>query len=331
MKTRVPLTLLLIFLSLMVAHDNPLIPRFLSELVVGQGADWRMELFFSSPENLNGWGVASQTDTAYFKTGRIGGPGYYVFTGDSLQKPLVFSRTAEKVVLVTPFGSGGTVVYGNLPNSLLTAPRSGQSICYLFGAGFYYLDSTPTLGSANDTANGMGEIDGLVTDTLGVPLGDVGVSDPLGGFLLTDSLGRFGFRDYARQQTLWFSRGGYNSRQVIVQMYPDSVVRLTVKLSVVVSVHQWSATLPERVRLLPGYPNPFNPVTAVCYELPRTMEVRLTVFDMQGRSVAILVDGRREAGFHRSTFDGSGLPSGIYFCRLQAERVMQVSKLVLLR
>jgi hypothetical protein len=61
------------------------------------------------------------------------------------------------------------------------------------------------------------------------------------------------------------------------------------------------------------------------------MDVRLTVYDMGGRSVAVLVNGRKEAGVHQTTFDGSALPSGIYFCRLRAEKFLGTDKLVLLR
>ncbi|MBU1652772.1 T9SS type A sorting domain-containing protein [bacterium] len=65
-------------------------------------------------------------------------------------------------------------------------------------------------------------------------------------------------------------------------------------------------------------PNPFNPTTAISYQLSAVSRVSLKVYDVQGREVAELVNGWREAGSHQVTFDGSDLASGIYFCRLEA-------------
>jgi uncharacterized delta-60 repeat protein len=78
-------------------------------------------------------------------------------------------------------------------------------------------------------------------------------------------------------------------------------------------------------------PNPFNPSTTLSYELPTASEVKLTVCDTAGRLVATLVQGRQLAGGHSVTFDGSELPSGIYFARLEAGEFMQTQKLVLLK
>ncbi len=74
---------------------------------------------------------------------------------------------------------------------------------------------------------------------------------------------------------------------------------------------------PTRFALEQNYPNPFNPTTAIRYQLPAASNVRLVVYDMLGREVSVLVDGRGEAGVHQVTFDGSGLSSGVYFYRMQ--------------
>lgn len=80
-----------------------------------------------------------------------------------------------------------------------------------------------------------------------------------------------------------------------------------------------------------NYPNPFNPSTTIKYELPRSSEVKLSVFDMLGREVSVLVNERRDAGVHEVKFDGSNLASGVYFYRLQAGDFVQSRKLVLLK
>ncbi len=78
-------------------------------------------------------------------------------------------------------------------------------------------------------------------------------------------------------------------------------------------------------------PNPFNPATAISFELQASSFVSLKVYDTAGRLVVTLVNGWREAGDHQITFDGSGLPSGLYFAKLIGENFNQVQKLVLMK
>jgi hypothetical protein len=79
------------------------------------------------------------------------------------------------------------------------------------------------------------------------------------------------------------------------------------------------------------YPNPFNPSTAIRYELRAASHVSLKVYDTSGRVVATLVDGWRQAGEHRATFDGSGLAAGVYLVRLEAGGATATQKVVLLK
>ncbi|MBU1881556.1 T9SS type A sorting domain-containing protein, partial [bacterium] len=74
--------------------------------------------------------------------------------------------------------------------------------------------------------------------------------------------------------------------------------------------------IPSSSLLRGNFPNPFNPTTAISYQLSAFSNVNLTVYDISGRKVMTLVDGKREAGSHQVTFDGSDFASGIYFCRL---------------
>ncbi len=76
-------------------------------------------------------------------------------------------------------------------------------------------------------------------------------------------------------------------------------------------------TNPEKFELLQNYPNPFNPTTAITYTLSSPSHVRLTVFDVLGREIALLVNGREAAGKHKEVFNAAGNASGIYFYRLE--------------
>lgn len=93
---------------------------------------------------------------------------------------------------------------------------------------------------------------------------------------------------------------------------------------------------PSAVMRLSSYPNPFNPVTVIRFELEVSSHVRLEIFDLTGRPVKSLADGYLEAGGHARTWNGRGaggrlMPSGIYFCRLFAGDFVQTRKMVLLR
>ncbi len=80
-----------------------------------------------------------------------------------------------------------------------------------------------------------------------------------------------------------------------------------------------------------NYPNPFNPTTTISFNLPSRTYVTLKVYDVLGREVASLVDGYQSIGSHQVTFDGSRLPSGTYFYRLQAGSKVETKKLVLVK
>ena len=91
-------------------------------------------------------------------------------------------------------------------------------------------------------------------------------------------------------------------------------------------------TVPEApltYTLAQNYPNPFNPSTSISYQLKSAGQVRLSVYDIRGREVAVLVDGMQTQGPHEVRFDGSGLASGVYIYRLQAGTFVEQKKMVL--
>jgi CubicO group peptidase (beta-lactamase class C family) len=96
-------------------------------------------------------------------------------------------------------------------------------------------------------------------------------------------------------------------------------------------VHNTIADVPELFQLFQNYPNPFNPSTTIKFELSKSLQVRLSVYDMLGREVAVLVNKREDAGVHQTKFDASNLASGVYLYRLQAGELLQSRKLIILR
>ena len=91
------------------------------------------------------------------------------------------------------------------------------------------------------------------------------------------------------------------------------------------------STVPDRVTLEAAYPNPFNPQTTIRYALPEAADVRLAVYDLMGREMAVLAEGVQPAGTHQATFDAAGLPSGVYLYRLQAGTHTETHRMTLLK
>jgi hypothetical protein len=89
--------------------------------------------------------------------------------------------------------------------------------------------------------------------------------------------------------------------------------------------------LAEGFRLCQNYPNPFNPTTVVSYQLSAVSEVRLAVYDLLGREVAVLVNEKKPAGSHEVTFDAGRLASGTYLYHMTAGNFVQTRSMVLLK
>jgi len=102
-------------------------------------------------------------------------------------------------------------------------------------------------------------------------------------------------------------------------------------LSAPTAVKANRSDVPAEFGLGQNYPNPFNPSTVISYQLPVSSFVTFKVYDVVGREVRTLVSGWKNAGAYSVRFDASGLPSGVYFYRLQAGDFSNVRKLVLLK
>lgn len=86
----------------------------------------------------------------------------------------------------------------------------------------------------------------------------------------------------------------------------------------------------ETLALSPAFPNPFGSSTTLSFTLPETVNVRVTVYDLLGREVALLLNERRQPGRYAVEWEATGLPSGAYVVRLTAAGKHASSRLVLL-
>ena len=95
--------------------------------------------------------------------------------------------------------------------------------------------------------------------------------------------------------------------------------------------------LPTVIKMLPNYPNPFNPVTNIKFELPKETYVNLTVMDLLGREVKTLINGEKvTGGFHQVKWNGlsdSGSPvsSGVYLILFSTKNYKKYYKALLIK
>jgi subtilisin family serine protease len=89
--------------------------------------------------------------------------------------------------------------------------------------------------------------------------------------------------------------------------------------------------IPAEFRLYNNYPNPFNPVTKIKFDLPSASNTKLVVYDVLGREVSKVLDGNLKAGSYSVEFDASALPSGVYFYRLSTESFTNTKKMLLIK
>lgn len=120
----------------------------------------------------------------------------------------------------------------------------------------------------------------------------------------------------------WYFIGdGTNVSLYLIRAYVRFTTGVTQELSPV----------PVAFNLGQNYPNPFNPSTAITYQLPKSSQVTLSVYDILGRQVALLVNKRQAQGKYSVSFDASTLPSGVFFYRLTTDGNTAVKKMVVLK
>jgi Zn-dependent metalloprotease len=89
--------------------------------------------------------------------------------------------------------------------------------------------------------------------------------------------------------------------------------------------------IPKDYALEQNYPNPFNPVTTIKFALPKASPVKLVIYDITGREVAILVNGSLPAGYHSVQWDARNVPSGMYIYRITAGSFTQAKRMMVIK
>ena len=102
-------------------------------------------------------------------------------------------------------------------------------------------------------------------------------------------------------------------------------------LKIPVSVELRELNLPKSFFVEQNYPNPFNPTTTIKFGLPFASHVTVTIFNILGHEIAMLLDARKVAGTHNLSFDATNLSGGIYFYKVQAGDFVEIKRMVLVQ
>jgi hypothetical protein len=110
----------------------------------------------------------------------------------------------------------------------------------------------------------------------------------------------------------------------------------TIKYSQPIGITQISSEIPNSFLLYQNYPNPFNPVTNISFTVPsnvkgQMLNVKISIYDITGREVEILVNEELSTGIYEVTWDASFMPSGIYFYTLKAGNFSETKKMALIK
>jgi len=137
------------------------------------------------------------------------------------------------------------------------------------------------------------------------------------------SIGESFYLDY------FFPGGLFGYMKKVTNLWADPSLKL--KYDVTVDVEDVKTELPTDFNLYQNYPNPFNPSTKIKFVIPKSSFVNLKVYNVLGKEAATLVNEERPAGTYEVEFNGTGLPSGVYFYRLRAGDFVQTKKMMLMK
>ncbi len=103
-------------------------------------------------------------------------------------------------------------------------------------------------------------------------------------------------------------------------------------INLIDAIDKLDSNIPKEFTLHQNYPNPFNPKTTINYQLPITNYVDLSIYNIIGEKVAMLISERQDAGYHQVEWDATGFASGVYLYRiLTGIGYTETKKLVLLK
>jgi photosystem II stability/assembly factor-like uncharacterized protein len=248
----------------------------------------------------------------------------------------IFAGTSDGICYTTNFGDNWIACNSGLPvNNIISSMTVSGDTIYIGtteNGVFYSLNNNIQWSSISD-----GLQQGIIINSIKCFSGNLIASTPIGIYYKSHS------------STVWIpiNQGLTNNDMDAIVIKDDFVFigsGLLAKNGIwrrpvteITSVKKTNTSIiPNSIILYGNYPNPFNSMTKIKFSVPLLKEleggiVSLTVFDLLGREVAVLVNEKLQPGEYEVRFDAGNLPSGIYFCRLNAGGFNLTSKIILMK
>jgi predicted acyl esterase len=122
------------------------------------------------------------------------------------------------------------------------------------------------------------------------------------------------------------------TNRIYMNAYNPTYVQLPLIGFTPIKVNEISSTVPDKYSLEQNYPNPFNPTTSIKYQVESTKYITLKVYNILGKEIATLVNENQSPGTYEVKFDGTKLPSGVYYYKLSVDNsTITVKKMVLIK
>jgi photosystem II stability/assembly factor-like uncharacterized protein len=127
------------------------------------------------------------------------------------------------------------------------------------------------------------------------------------------------------------ARGTNNLNSVTKLKQLSDITQTFFESNFTIGINKISTAIPERYSLSQNYPNPFNPITKIKYSITGNVDVKLTVYDVLGRKIKVLVNEKQSPGIYEVTFDGTNFSSGVYFYRIEASNFSETKKMLVIK
>ncbi|HLT25008.1 MAG TPA: T9SS type A sorting domain-containing protein, partial [Ignavibacteria bacterium] len=111
----------------------------------------------------------------------------------------------------------------------------------------------------------------------------------------------------------------------------DSGLLLVTYNGGVTSLSQNYQSTPEKFQLHQNFPNPFNPSTIIRFDLVQSGYTRLSIYDVSGKKITVLVDANLSPGSYEYNFNAENLPSGVYFYKIESEAFTETKRMILIK
>jgi hypothetical protein len=193
--------------------------------------------------------------------------------------------------------------------------------CHLGIDSFHDIRATSDYDGDGTVESSMEEVEGLI-DQLGNLL------PPAGPEILVDPTYSLVMRQaaYMLQTAIEDGSKGAHNTSYIVGTMRSAIFNLTGGV-----VELTSPGSPQKFALHPSFPNPFNPITTIRFDVAKPSQVRITVYNLAGQVVTHLVDKHIQPGSYQTTFSGDFLSSGMYIARMEAEGLSFTQKMMLVK